>query len=152
MELSEIRKKKLEQNIWKFYLYRLFSSLAFVGPIFVLFLQDNGLSVTEIMVLQSIYSAVIMLFVIPSGIIADYIGRKKILIVNAVFVSLGWAIFALSSDFFGFLIAEITVALASAMWMASGSAFLLSVERPVFKLISKDGIRWPKVSVSSFGF
>jgi MFS family permease len=127
--LSEKRKKKLEGNIWKFYLYRIFSSLIFTGPIFVLFYQENGLNMTQVMILQAAYTAMIMLTVIPAGIAADYIGRKKVLIANAVLFTLGWAIFALSYSFTGFLIAEIIIALSTAMWMVSGTAFFYDTLR-----------------------
>ena len=76
--LSKVRKQKLEQNIWKFYLYRVFCSMTLIAPIYVLFLMENGLSMAQIMILQSIYTALFMLLVVPSGIVADYIGRKKI--------------------------------------------------------------------------
>ena len=121
--LSKIRKQKLEKNIWKFYLYRVFASIMFITPIFVLFYQENGLNMTQVMILQSVYTAGVMLAVIPAGIIADYIGRKKVLIANAVFFVLAWALFARSYGFVGFLIAEIVISLSSAMWMASGNAF-----------------------------
>jgi MFS family permease len=127
--LSKIRKKKLEANIGKFYLYRIFSSLIFISPIFVLFYQENGLSMTQVMILQAIYTAIIMLMVIPAGIAADYIGRKKVLIANSILFTAGWAFFALSHSFVGFLIAEITVALSAAMWMASGTAFFYDTLR-----------------------
>jgi len=121
--LSKERRKKLESNVWKFYLYRVFCSLMFIIPIFVLFYQDNGLSMTQVMILQSVYTAIIMILVVPSGIVADYIGRKKVLITNAVLFSISWFWFALSYSFAGFLIAEIVMALSTAMWMASGTAF-----------------------------
>ena len=87
--LSKIRKRNLEKNVWKFYLYRLFCSLVFISPIFVLFYQENGLSMTQIMILQSVYTGVIMLTIVPFGILADYIGRKKVLVANAIFYTLG---------------------------------------------------------------
>lgn len=127
--LSKERKEKLEANIWKFYLYRIFSSLVFISPIFVLFYQDNGLSITEVMILQSVYTCIIMLSVIPAGIIADFIGRKKVLIGNAVFFMLSWVVFALSYSFRGFLLAETMIALSAAMWMASGTAFFYDTLR-----------------------
>src|SRR4030066_23049 len=110
--LPEIRRKKLEANIWKFYLYRIFSCIIFVSPIIVLFYQANSLSMTQIMILQAVYTGIILLAVVPSGIIADYVGRKKVLIVNAIFFTLAWAVYALSHSFIQFLIAEITVALS----------------------------------------
>ena len=116
-------KKVLESNIWKFYLYRVFNCLVFVSPIFILFYQQNGLSMTQIMILQSVYTAVILLAVIPAGIVADYIGRKKVLIANTFLFSLAWALYALSSNFWSFFFCEIVIALSSAMWTASGTAF-----------------------------
>ncbi len=117
------REKKLKQNIWKFYLYRFFSSMIFVIPIFVLFLQENGLSMTQVMILQAVYTAVIMLAVIPAGIFADYIGRKTALVINSIFFTLGWTLYALSHTFFAFLITEIFMAISAALWNSSGTAF-----------------------------
>jgi MFS family permease len=155
--LSEIRKRKLEKNIWKFYLYRVFSSLTFIGPIFVLFYLDNNLSMTQVMTLQAVYTAVIMLMVIPAGIAADYIGRKKVLIANSIFFSAGWALFALSYSFTGFLIAEIVVASSAAMWMASGAAFFYdtlrelgregSYKRLFGKVVGINNIMWAIASL-----
>jgi len=121
--LSRIRSWKLKNNILKFYLYRVFSSLIFAMPIYVLFLQENGLSMTQIMILQSVYSATIMLAVVPSGILADYIGRKKVLIFNSVLFMIAWFVYASSYSFTGFFISEVIMALSTAMWMASGTAF-----------------------------
>lgn len=113
----------LESNIWKFYLYRVFSCLIFATPIIVLFYQENGLSMTQIMILQSIYTLIILLGVIPSGIFADYFGRKKVLIINGIFYVAAWIVYALSHTFFQFILAEIVIALSAATWSASGTAF-----------------------------
>ncbi len=131
--LSKIRSWKLKNNIWKFYLYRVFSSLIFAIPIYVLFLQENGLSMTQIMILQSVYSATIMLAVVPSGILADYIGRKKVLVFNSVLFMTAWFVYASSYSFTGFFISEVIMALASAMWMASGTAFFYDSLRELGK-------------------
>ena len=127
--LSEIRKKKLEANIWKFYLYRIFSTLAFITPIFILFLQENGLSMIQIMVIQSVYTAIIMLSVVPSGIAADYIGRKKVLLLSTILHVTGWFIYASGHNFLQFIIAESVFGLSAGMWMASGTAFFYDTLR-----------------------
>lgn len=131
--LSKIRTKNLESNIWKFYLYRIFSCLIFVSPIIILFYQENGLNMTQIMILQAVYTAVTLLAVVPSGIIADYIGRKKVLIANAIFFVSGWAMYALSHNFWHFLITEIIIALSAATWMASGTAFFYDTLKELSK-------------------
>ena len=84
---------------------------------------------TQVMILQSVYTALIMITVVPFGIIADYIGRKKVLIANAVLFVLVWILFGLSYSFIGFLIAEIVAAFSASMWMASGTAFFYDTFR-----------------------
>ena len=119
---SKERKKRLEANIWKFYLYRVFSGLVFTGPIFILFLLDNNLSMTQVMVLQAVYTFGIMLLAVPAGIAADYIGRKKVMVLNALFFTLGWLAYASGRSFWSFFIAELILAISAALWMASGTA------------------------------
>ena len=45
-------KRKLEQNIWKIYTYQVLAGMFFSIPVIVLFWQENGLSLLDIMVLQ----------------------------------------------------------------------------------------------------
>jgi len=132
---QKTQNQRLKSNIWKFYLYRIFSCIIFVSPIFILFYQENGLSMTQIMILQSVYTATIILAILPSGIVADHIGRKKVLIANAFFYTLGWLIYSLSYNFAQFIFGEIAIGLSSAMWMASGSAFVYDT----LKEIGKEG-------------
>jgi len=75
-------------------------------PIIVLFFQENGLSMKEVFLLQSIFSIGIILFEIPSGYFSDVIGRKKTIILGCIFGFLGFSIYSFSYGFLGFLIAE----------------------------------------------
>jgi len=43
------KKQDLNNNIWKIYLHEILAGMFFSIPILVLFWQDNGLSLTEIM-------------------------------------------------------------------------------------------------------
>ena len=47
-------------------------------PIIVLFFQENGLTLMEVMILQSVYSFTIAVTEIPSGYIAQIILEGKI--------------------------------------------------------------------------
>ena len=49
-------------------------------PIVVPFYESNGLSMKDIMILQAVYSIAIVVLEIPSGYLADVIGRRKTLI------------------------------------------------------------------------
>ena len=58
------------------------NSLTVMSSIFVLFLQENGLSMTQIMILQSVYTGIVMLTIVPAGIFADFIGRKTAIVLT----------------------------------------------------------------------
>ena len=45
-----------------------------IMPIVVLFFQENGLSLQEVMILQGIYSFMVAVMEIPSGYLADVFG------------------------------------------------------------------------------
>ncbi|MFH1642505.1 MAG: MFS transporter [Nanoarchaeota archaeon] len=118
-----MKTQKIKDNIWKFYLYRIFSSLIFITPIYVLFLQENGLSMTQVMVLHTVYTIATMIFVIPSGLIADHIGRKKVLIISNSLFFIAWIAYGSSHNFWQFFATEIVFGVSSAMWFAAGNAF-----------------------------
>jgi len=122
-KLTKEREQKLQKNIWKFYLYRLCSSMIFIIPIFVLFLQENGLSMTQIMILQSVYTGIVMLTIVPAGIFADFIGRKTAIVLNSIVYTVAWLMYASGYNFWNFFIAEIIMALSASLWSASGTAF-----------------------------
>jgi MFS family permease len=93
-------------------------------PVFVLFLQDLGLSLTQIMLLQSIYAIAIVLLEVPTGYFADIFGRKKSLIIGSVFFLLSLLSMSFGTLFFHFLIAEIFWALFTSLISGSDSALI----------------------------
>lgn len=115
---------KLESNIWKMYLYMVLYSLMFFTPVIVLFYQDNGLSLTQIMLLQSIASILFVILEVPSGYIADLFGRKKALTTTGIFASLAMFAFAVSTTFYYFLVAVILWAIAGVFISGADSAFI----------------------------
>jgi len=118
-------KKQLEANIWKFYLYRAFGSgIAFAIPTIVIFWQDNGLSLTQIMILQSLFSVMAIFLEIPSGYIADKVGRKKSLITATLAFIIGISLMSIGRSFGGFLVAEVFFAIAFAFNSGADSAFI----------------------------
>jgi len=124
MKKSKSDKAKLEGNIWKLHLYLALYSLMFFTPIMVLFFQENGLSLTQIMVLQAISALLFVLLEVPSGYFADMFGRKKALLVTAIFSVLTMVSFALSSNFYHFLFASILWAIAGVFISGADSALL----------------------------
>jgi hypothetical protein len=65
-----------ESNIWKFYLFKIVGAMELTISIFVLFLLTNNLSMTQVMTLETIFIAIVLLLEVPSGAFADLFGRK----------------------------------------------------------------------------
>ncbi len=97
--------------------------MMFVNVIYVLFLKSNGLSMTQIMILHSIYTALFMILIVPSGIFADIMGRKKVIVWSTLFFAAAFAILAAGSNFVHFLLSETAFALSGAMWSSARTAF-----------------------------
>lgn len=115
---------ELKSNIWKFYLFQIFRNFAFFVPIVVLFWQDNGLNMTNIMLLQSIYAIIVVILEIPTGYFADIYGRKKSLVISSFFLFSSIFVYGTGTHFFQFLIAEMFWAIANSLISGSDSALV----------------------------
>ncbi len=115
---------KIKNNIWKFYLYQIFASMFFAVPIIVLFWQNNWLSLTEIMILQSIFAILTVALEIPTWYFADTYGRKKTLIIAAIAWLFAITSYSLWHNFYQFLIAEIFFAFSVSFTSGTMSAFV----------------------------
>ncbi len=93
-------------------------------PIIGLFYADNGLTNTEIFLIQAAYSFSSALFAIPSGYFADVIGRKKTLVIGTILASLGFLIYASIHDFWAFFIAEAIMGVGNSCISGTDSAML----------------------------
>lgn len=68
--------KKLKRNILLDYCNVFITNLNMQSSIWVLYLAFKGMSLAQIGILEGIYHTTSMLFEIPSGAIADLLGRK----------------------------------------------------------------------------
>lgn len=116
--------RTVKGNIWKLYTIKGLMWFMVAMPIIVLFFQENGLSLQEVMILQGSYSMMVALMEIPSGYLADLFGRKKTLVLGTIFCFLGFALFGMSFGFWEFLIAEILLGIGNSFISGSDSALL----------------------------
>jgi len=98
---------ELRGNIRCFYLFKILEGVSFFVPIIVLFWQQNGLSLTQVMLLQSFFSLTMLLLDIPTGYLADAFGRRIVLLWSGVFMTTAIIIYSLGHSFVAFLGAEI---------------------------------------------
>jgi MFS family permease len=132
-KFSKQETKKIESNIWKFYIYKFLRECVFWIPIITLFWQDNGLNLTQIMLLQSLFAAGVFILEIPTGAIADKVGRKFTLALSGLFSIAGFAVYAISGNFWQFLAAEMILAFAATFMSGADSAFIYDSLKQVKK-------------------
>ena len=111
-------------NIKKYYVFSFFLEFMFIIPVITLFWQENGLSLSQIMLLQSIYALSIVLWEVPTGVFADKVGRKNSLIIGTGFLVFGSLIYSLGYNFLQFAIAEIIWGLGFSFMSGANSAFI----------------------------
>ncbi|MFT5369509.1 MAG: MFS family permease [Candidatus Latescibacterota bacterium] len=77
-------------NTPQFYAFQVLSGLeiGFAMPIFVLFFLSKGLGLTEFMGMMSIFNLSVFLLEVPSGALADNIGKKTSVILGMVCMAL----------------------------------------------------------------
>jgi MFS family permease len=115
---------QLKTNIKKYYLFQAFNSLAFFSPVIVLFWQSKGLDMAQILTLQSIYAIGALLLELPTGGFADHFGKKMSLVFGALFFTLGLFWYGISSNFWQFVVGELTTALGISFISGADRAFI----------------------------
>ncbi len=111
-------------NIPKLYIIKLAKWFMLTMPIIVLFYQENGLSMQNVLTLKAFYSVAVVIMEIPSGYFADIWGRKKTLIFGSILGCLGFVVYSFSFDFYGFLLAELILGVGSSFISGADSALL----------------------------
>ncbi|WP_157949973.1 MFS transporter [Vallitalea okinawensis] len=120
---NKVNNKHLKKNIVIYYLYLGFG-VRLIAPIVVLFLLDKGISFTQIMMLQSINAVSIVLLEVPTGAIADLVGRKFSLMISSIMLIIGLIIYVVTRNFYLFILAEIMFGLGLSFKSGADSALL----------------------------
>ena len=98
--LSEQQKMiRSDGQIRKFCAYGFLKNLKFFEPYLLIFLMGKGISLFEIGILIAVREILINVFEIPSGLIADYFGRKKELYLSFSFYILSFLCFFWTNSF-----------------------------------------------------
>lgn len=93
-------------------------------PIVVLFCQENGLTMSQIFLLKSVYSIAMVVTELPSGYLADMWGCRKTLLLGAILGTIGIIIYSISSDFASFVMAEVVLGVGFSFISGADSALL----------------------------
>jgi MFS family permease len=114
----------IRTNLWKIYFYKFLGEFYLIIPILIPYYVSNNLNSTQIFTVQAAYALSILVLEIPSGYLADVIGRKKTMILGAIFMPVGLAVYAFSHTFLSFILAEFIIAVANSMRSGCDSALI----------------------------
>lgn len=121
-------KQKTRSVIWRYYAYSLLSNLLFIGAIIVPFFTEWGhISLFQVQLLQSWYSFWYFLFEVPTGVIADTIGRRYTLTVGAIIFAVGLIVYSVQPNFILFMLGEFILALGSSLASGADEAILYEI-------------------------
>lgn len=111
-------------NIKKQYLVGLFQSLIPAYVIERLFWQHRGMNVQMVIYCEIIYAVTVVLLEIPSGILADKFGRKRLLIINSFLSAVEFGILLFANSFWMFGLAVFMSGIGKAFSSGSQNALL----------------------------
>lgn len=111
----------------KYYLYEATGSAGFMRPIMVLYVVAQGVSYEQLGVLSAFLSATVLLLEVPTGAVADRLGRRKSLLVSTLLYIVMTGGFVLAGSFWAFLPVYFARALAKGFLSGSSSSWLYDV-------------------------
>ena len=85
----------LEGNLRRFIWFRVFFNARFYYPVFTILFLDYGLTLEQFAILNIVWAVTIVLAEVPSGALADILGRKRLLVFAAVLMFFEMALLAL---------------------------------------------------------
>lgn len=83
MNAAVSRQAGLEGNVRRFIIFRLLYSARFYYPVFTVLFLDYGLTLEQFSLLNLAWAVTIVLAEVPSGALADVVGRKRLVVFAA---------------------------------------------------------------------
>ena len=97
-------------------------------PIAVPFFQSKGLSMQEVFSLQALFATLIVLTEVPSGYVADFIGRRWTLILGGLFAGIGHSLLLFATDFWTLALFEAALAISHSLISGADVALAYDTE------------------------
>ena len=115
---------QLSNNIARTLLLGFFESFLVIMPVAVPFFQSKGLSMQQVFALQALFGLVVMVAEVPSGYVADLVGRKRALVLGAAFVGVGHSLLLNANGFWTLAMFEIALGIGHSLISGADIALL----------------------------
>lgn len=120
--------QQLKKNIRILYAFSFFWLALVIIPVIVPFFATKGLSLADVFLLQSVFALSVLVFELPSGYVADVIGRRNALIIGSFFHGLGFTLLCFADSFAGLVLFEVTVGLGMSLLSGSDLSLLYDTQ------------------------
>ncbi len=134
------------KNIRLFIAFRIFFNSRFYYPVFTILFLDYGLTIEQFALLNTVWAITIVCSEVPSGALADLLGRRRLLVLTSALMIIELSVIAfvpirsITVVFWAFFINRIVSGLAEAM--ASGADEAIAYDSLV---ANGNPAHWPKV-------
>ena len=116
---------KIRSNMPKIYAFKFLMGLHFIGGVLIPFFTDwGGIRFFQVMVLQAFFVFSVFLLEVPTGAVADHLGRKTSLILAAVTNGIAVFVYTWTPSFAVFLVGEFLWATSFALASGADEALL----------------------------
>ena len=114
-----------KNSLWRNYAYAFWKDFAFFSAVLVpFFTQWGGISLVQVQLLQSWFSLWVFIFEIPTGAVADKIGRKHSIALGSLIVSVAVLVYGSIPRYEIFLLAELLFAMGYALVSGADEALI----------------------------
>ena len=141
-------KRQVKNNIALCYAFRALGGMGLTDGVWVLFMASKGLPLWQIGLLEGVFHVTSLLFEVPSGAMADLLGRRRVLFLSRVMGIASSVAMVLSQSFaplcIGFVFAALNCNLTSGTEEALlyDSLLELNREEQYFKTAGRMGFVW----------
>jgi MFS family permease len=120
--------QQLQSNLLRTLWLGFFQVFLVIMPIAVPFFQSKGLSMQEVFSLQALFGLVVLITEVPSGYVADLIGRRQTLIIGAIFAGIGQSLLVFADGFWTLAMFELALGISHSLISGADIALLYDTE------------------------
>ncbi len=120
--------ERLSRNVHRTLVVGFFQVFLVIIPVAVPFFSSKGLSMSDVFSLQALFGLVVLITEVPSGYVADLLGRKNTLVVGAILGAIGHSFLLIAEGFWTLALFEIFLGLSHSMISGADLAMLYDTE------------------------
>ncbi len=120
--------QQLKRNIPILYVFSFFWLALVIIPVMVPLFESRGLDLAEVFYLQAFFAFVVVLFEVPSGYVADVLGRRNALIAGSLFHGAGFTWLCFAHGFVELMIFEALVGIGISLLSGADLSLLYDTQ------------------------